>query len=196
MFSWLDSVLVVIFVISMISGYFKGFARIGIGAAATFFGILFAIAFYGVVGGYFQPYVSSPGIAHFLGFVAILIITSLAGSLLGRLTARVFKSVGLGWLDRLLGMGVGALRAMLVAIAIVMALVSFTPNPPARSVVESRFAPYVLDSARVLVSIAPRELRDGFFRSYGKIKENWERALRDGRRVLDNPRDTPRAQQQ
>lgn len=193
MFGWLDAVLAVIFVVSMLSGYFKGFARLGIGAAVTFFGILFAIAFYGVVGSFFQPYVSAPGIAHFLGFVAILIAASLTGTLLGRLMAKVFRSVGLGWLDRLLGMGVGALRALLVAIAIVMALVSFTPNPPAKSVVDSALAPYVIDSARVLVSIAPRELRDGFFRSYDKIKENWQRALRDGSKVLASP---PRAQHQ
>jgi membrane protein required for colicin V production len=188
MFGWLDAVLAVIFAVSMISGYFKGFARLGIGAAATFFGILFAIAFYGVVGSYFQPYVAAPGIAHFLGFVSILIAASLTGTLLGRLMASVFRSVGLGWLDRLLGMGVGALRALLVAIAMVMALMSFTPNPPAKSVVDSVLAPYVIDSARVLVSIAPRELRDGFFRSYDKIKENWERALRDGSKVLASPR--------
>ena len=192
MFGWLDAVLTVIFVVSMISGYMRGFARLGIGAAVTFLGILFAIAFYGVVGSFFLPYVSAPGIAHFLGFVTILIAASLGGSLLGRLMSRVFKSIGLGWLDRLLGMGVGAVRALLIAVAIVMALVSFTPNPPAKSVVESSLAPYVLDAARVLVAIAPRELRDGFFRSYENIKDKWEHALRDGSKVLD----TPRAQHQ
>jgi membrane protein required for colicin V production len=192
MLNWLDIVLLILFAISMISGFLKGFARIGIGAAVTFFGILFAIAFFGVVGSYFQPYVSSLGVANFLGFVIILVGSSLGGTVLGSLAAKFFRSVGLGWLDRLLGVGVGALRGLLVAIAIVMALVAFTPRPPAKSVVESSIAPYVIDSAKVLVSIAPKDLREGFFQSYDKIKAAWARALRDGSGMWE----APRAQQQ
>jgi len=188
MLNWLDIVLLAIFAISMISGFLKGFARLGISAAATFFGMLFAIAFFGVVGSFFQPYVSSLGVANFLGFVLILLTCSLAGTIAGRLASQVFRSAGLGWLDRVLGIGVGGLRAMLIAIAIVMALVSFTPRPPARSVVESSIAPYVIDAARVLVSIAPKDLREGFFESYDKIKAAWARALKEGTGLLDAPR--------
>lgn len=185
MFNWLDLVLLTIFAISILSGFAKGFARVGIGAAAAFFGILFAIAFYGVVGAVFQPYVSSLGVANFAGFLTILIGVSLAGSLLSRLASRFFKAVGLGWLDRLLGAGLGAIRALIIAVAIVMAIVAFTPRPPARSVMESSVAPYVLDGARVLVAIAPSELRDGFVHSYEKIKAAWRQALRDGRASLN-----------
>jgi membrane protein required for colicin V production len=187
MFNWLDLVLLTIFAVSMLSGFVKGFARVGIGAAAAFFGILFAIAFYGVVGSFFQPYVSSLGVANFAGFLTILIAVSAAGSLLSRLAARFFRAVGLGWLDRLLGAGLGAVRAVIVSVAIVMAIVAFTPRPPARSVVESAVAPYVLDSARVLVSIAPRELKEGFLDSYEKIKTAWRRALRDGGTAFNQP---------
>lgn len=184
MFGWLDIVLLIIFIASMASGFWRGFARIGIGAAATFFGILFAIAFHGNVGGYFTEYVSSRGIASFLGFIIILVAMTLLGSLLGRFVAYAFKQAGLGWLDRTLGAGAGFLRALLIAIAIVMALVAFTPNPPAKSVVNSKIAPYVLDAARVLVSIAPREMSDGFLRSYDSIKDRWKGALQEGSKVL------------
>jgi len=191
MFNWLDLVLLTIFAISMLSGFVKGFARVGIGAAAAFFGILFAIAFYGVAGAYFQPYVSSLGVANFAGFLVILIAVSLAGSLLSRLTARFFQAVGLGWLDRLLGAGLGAVRALILAVALVMAIVAFTPRPPAQSVVESAVAPYVLDGGRVLVAIAPRELRDGFLHSYEKIKDSWTRALREGGAAFNKPLHKP-----
>lgn len=193
MFGWLDIVLFIIFVASMASGFWKGFARIGIGAAATFFGILFAIAFHGTVGAYFAEYVASRGIASFLGFIIILVGMSLLGSLLGRFVAYAFQQAGLGWLDRTLGAGAGFLRALLVAIAIVMALVAFTPDPPARSVVHSRIAPYVLDAARVLVSIAPREMSDSFLKSYDSIKDRWNQALHEGSRVLGS-RVKPEAQ--
>ena len=187
MFNWLDIVLLAVFAVSMLSGFMKGFARVGIGAAASFFGILFAIAFYSSAGSLFQPYVSSLGVANFIGFLVILAAVSVCGSILSRLASKAFKAVGLGWLDRVLGAGLGALRALIIAVALVMAIVAFTPTPPAQSVVESAVAPYVLDSARVLVSIAPRELRDGFLHSYEKIKGTWQRALRGGREALNKP---------
>jgi membrane protein required for colicin V production len=187
MFNWLDIVLLTVFAISMLSGLAKGFARVGIGAAATFFGILFAIAFYSSAGSFVQPYVSSLGVANFVGFILILAFVSAVGSILSRLVSRAFKAVGLGWLDRLLGAGLGAIRALIIAVALVMAIVAFTPNPPAKSVVQSSVAPYVLDTARVLVAIAPQELRDGFLHSYEKIKDTWHRALRDGREAFNKP---------
>jgi membrane protein required for colicin V production len=183
--NWLDIVILVIFAISVGSGAWKGFARIGIGAAATVLGILLAMWFYGTVGSIFLPYVAARQIANFIGFMAILVIVSAAGSLLGRLLAFVFKKIGLGWLDRLLGAAIGFVRALLVAIALVMILVAFTIKPPARSVVESQLAPYVLDAARVLAAIAPHEISDGFTKGYQKIRERWAQAVKTGGRLLE-----------
>ena len=101
MLGWLDILLLVIFIASMASGFWKGFARLGIGAAATFFGILFAIAFHGTVGAYFAEYVSSRGIASFLGFIIILVGMSLLVWVIvknrqGKLSAEYFTPVEIG----------------------------------------------------------------------------------------------------
>ncbi|MGH9657185.1 MAG: hypothetical protein ACRD96_01510, partial [Bryobacteraceae bacterium] len=69
----------------------------------------------------------------------------------------------------------------LASIDIVLALVAFGPGhkdgEPPRDVVESRFAPYLLDAAHVLVAIAPRELKDGFAQRYQRVKTIWKDAL-------------------
>jgi hypothetical protein len=63
--------------------------------------------------------------------------------------------------------------------------VAFTIKPPARSVVESQLAPYVLDAARVLAAIAPHEISDGFTKGYQKIRERWAQAVKTGGRLLE-----------
>lgn len=183
--NWLDVALLAIFAISIGNGAWRGFARIGIGAVATVLGILLATWFYGVVGSFFLPYVAAKQIANFIGFVSILVIVSAIGSLVGRLAAALFKKVGLGWLDRVLGAGIGFMRALLIAIALVMTLVAFAMKPPSRSVVESQLAPYVLDAAKVLAAIAPHEVSDAFTKGYAQIRERWGKALKQGGKILE-----------
>lgn len=164
----------------------KGFTRIVTGVAATIASILLGLWFYGIVGAYFEPYVASKGISNFIGFAVIVMVISAAGSLAGRLLFTIAKKSGLGWLDRLLGGAIGFVRALLVAIALVAGLVAFTPKPPPQSVVDSRIAPYILDAAKVLVAIAPREWRDGFFKSYDQIQERWKKALSEGSKAIES----------
>jgi hypothetical protein len=58
-----------------------------------------------------------------------------------------------------------------------MAMMAFSRHPPPPAVVESRLAPYVIDAARVMSKLAPRELRDGVAASYEKIKRAWKQAV-------------------
>jgi membrane protein required for colicin V production len=106
----------------------------------------------------------------------------------GWLLSRFMRNVGLSWMDRLLGAGFGVLRGLLFATALVMILMAFTPGPvtgaPPRSVVSSRFAPYVLEAARVVVAMAPHEVKTGFRDSYDRVKEMWQNAIRKGVRDL------------
>lgn len=175
--NWLDIVFLLIFVISMASGAMKGLTRIVLGLAATLLGIVLAVWFYASVGAYFLPYVSSETIANFCGFVTILLGTSLVGSLVSKLVAYFFQAVGLGWLDRMLGAGFGFLRATLLAMGLLVALVSFAPKPPSSAVLNSRAAPYILEAARLVIAIAPAEISGQFHTSYEEIRARWKKAL-------------------
>lgn len=175
--NWLDILLLLIFAVSMVSGAMKGLSRIILGLAATLLGIVLAVWFYASVGAYFLPYVSSETIANFCGFVSILLGVSLAGSLISKVVAYFFQAVGLGWLDRLLGAGFGFLRATLLAMGLLVALVSFTPKPPSSAVLQSRAAPYILEAARLVIAIAPAEISGQFDASYQEIRARWKKAL-------------------
>jgi membrane protein required for colicin V production len=178
--NWLDVVLAIILVSSIVAGFRRGFARVGVGLAATLVGLILGTWFYGSAGAFLLPYVSYRGLANLIGFLLIFLGTLLAGSLAGWFLAKMLKWAGLGWLDRLMGAAFGLLRGVLIGIGLVMALLAFTAKPPPQSVVGSRLAPYMIDAARVLAYIAPRELRDGFQASYERVKKIWGDAMQKG----------------
>ncbi len=182
--NWLDIVLALILLLSIAAGVQRGLARVGVGLAATLVGLVLGIWFYGSAGSFLLPYVSYRGLANFFGFLILFFGTLLAGAGLGWLLAKMLKWAGLGWLDRLGGAAFGLLRGVLISIALVMALLAFAPKPPPKSVVESRLAPYVVDAARVLAFLAPRELRDGVEASYERVKKVWSEAVQKGVRGL------------
>jgi hypothetical protein len=86
-----------------------------------------------------------------------------------------------------LGTGFGLLRGLLFAIAIVMAVMAFSRgDKPPEAIVNSRIAPYIVDAARMVVAMAPHELKEGYRRTYGQVKSAWSDALEKGIRKLPN----------
>lgn len=154
----------------------KGFARVGIGFAAAIAGVLLGFWFYGIAAGFVSPHLTSKMASNVIGFFTIFVLVILAGALVGRLVALIFRWAGLTWLDRLLGAAFGALRGVIIAVAVIVALMSFSVDPPPLAVVRSKIAPYVIEAADVLVRLAPRELKMAFERSYNSVKKVWGEA--------------------
>ena len=172
--NWLDIVLILMVGLSLIGGFAAGFARVGIGFASAIAGVLLGIWFYGTAGSFLQPYVSTKAVADFLGFLIVFVACLIAGALVGRVLAALFKWAGLSWFNRALGGAFGLARGLLAGVALVLALVAFSPNPPPKAIVESQYASYFMEAANVCTALAPRELKDAFYSSYGKVKEIWE----------------------
>jgi membrane protein required for colicin V production len=176
--NWLDVLLGLILAGSIVGGFMQGFARVGVGLAMTVVAVLFSVWTYGVAGGIFGEYLKSRTLANLLGFLLTFILVMAAGSLVGWLLAKIFKWTGLGWLDRTLGALFGVLRGLVIAIALVMAIMAFAPEPPPQAITGSRLAPYVLGAADVIAFISPREVRDGFNKSYETLRKLWNEAVK------------------
>lgn len=185
--NWLDIVLLVILAASMFTSLRKGLSREIIGLVATILAIVLGIWFYGIAGAWFEPHLSSRAAAHFAGFVVVFGGVLLLGVAVSAVVGRFLKATGLSIFDHVLGAVFGLARGVLIGIALIMGIMAFSTsgNPPA-SVVESRTAPYVVDAARLIASIAPHELREGFRKSYAQVKSAWEKTLEDGIRKLPN----------
>jgi len=171
--NWIDILLVLVIGFSILSGFTAGFARVGVGFIATLLGIFLGFWCYGIAAAYVLDYVSSRAIANLIGFFVIFIAVVLVGAVVGQLLAKLFKWIGLTWLDRLLGAGFGFVRGVVIAVALVTVLLAFAPSPPPRSVLDSKLMPYTLDASNILAALTPREVKDDFRDTKEKVKKAW-----------------------
>ena len=181
--NWLDWVLLLLLAFSIILSFRKGFSRELIELISVIVALFCGLWFYGSAGAFLEPYVSSKGIAHFCGFLIVFIGVLIAGGLIGMLFSRLVKAAGLTFFDRVLGAGFGAVRGLLMSVALIVAIVAFTPSTgdaAPNAVVHSRLAPYVIDTAHLFASIAPRELKDSFRKHYGQVKSIWQDTIKNG----------------
>jgi membrane protein required for colicin V production len=171
--NWIDWVLVLVIASSVLAGVSAGFARVGVGFAAMIVGMFCGFWFYGIVAAYVIDYVSLRAIANLIGFFVILAVVLIIGAVVGQILAKLFKWVGLSWLDRLLGGVFGMARGFLIAAAMTTVLLAFAPSPPPPSVVDSKLLPYVINVSDVLAALTPREIKDSFYATKDKVRASW-----------------------
>jgi membrane protein required for colicin V production len=168
--NWVDWMIVGFLAISVIGGFAEGFVRIAIGFAALIFGFLFASWFHGVAGGWVEPYIHTKAVANLLGFLIIFIGILVLGALIAAVINRVFKIVGLSWLDRLIGGAFGAVRGVLVLAIAALLLSAFFPKSLPAATSQSQLAPYVFSASKLLSAITPYEIKNGFEQSYQDLR--------------------------
>jgi membrane protein required for colicin V production len=185
--NWLDFVLALILIASGVAGLRRGFSRQIIGLISGVLALLLGIWFYGTVGFYLLPYASSRTLANAGGFAVVFCGVLLLGALVSFAVGRFVAVTGLSIVDHLLGAGFGLLRGLLFAIAIILGVMAFSRgDKPPEAIVHSRMAPYIVDAARMVVSMAPHDLKEGFRRTYAQVKSAWSEALEKGIHTLPN----------
>ncbi len=186
--NWLDYLLLFILAMSIIEGLRRGMARIVIGLIFAILGVLFGLWFYGYFGGFLAPYVSSKPLTNFLGFVFVFVAFVALGGLLGAGCAKLFRWVGLSWADRLAGGAAGILHGAVVGVVLVLVLMAFPFKPTKDVVGGSRFAPYLIDAAGVVSSMAPRELQDGYDKACDEARQLWVEAMKRKKQLDEEKR--------
>ncbi len=176
--NWLDAVLLIILAVSILTSYRKGFSREIIGLVTVVIALLFGLWFYGLAGTLVAPYVNAPTTANFVGFVLVFVGVLVLGGVVSYVVGRFLRVTGLSFFDHVLGAAFGLVRGTLIAVALIMGIVAFSPAGRApESVVNSHIAPYVADGARVFVAMAPHDLKEGFRSTYAQVKAAWKSAV-------------------
>ena len=172
--NWLDYVLIVILAFSIQGSVRRGFVREFISIGAAIAALILGMWFYGTAGSLVRPFVSSDRAANFLGFVIVVIVVLIAGAVVGAIVRRFVKAVGLSFFDRLLGAGFGLLRGAIVCIALLTAYMAFGHTANSKTapdaVIHSQIAPYLIEASRVMVDVAPMELKRSFSEEYERVK--------------------------
>jgi membrane protein required for colicin V production len=176
--NWFDLLLLVILAASVLTSFRKGFSREVISLATVIVALICGVWFYGTAGALFVPYVSSPGVAHLAGFFLVFLGVLLLGAVVSAIVGRFLKVTGLSFFDHILGAGFGLARGVLIAVALITGVMAFSPaGQPPSAVVHSRIAPYAVDGARAVASVAPYELKEGFRKTYAEVKSAWGKAV-------------------
>lgn len=183
--SLLDLLLAVIVGASVVTGWWAGFARVGIGFIATITGLLFGFWFYGIPAEWFHRHIHSVTLSNLLGFFTVLCVFNIAGALLGKLLSKLFKWTGLSWLDRLMGGAFGFARGALIAVGFVAVLMAFTPRPLPNWMVDSALLPYAIDASDVCASLAPKSIKGAFRESMDDIRKAWDEQLKKKKKKTD-----------
>jgi membrane protein required for colicin V production len=169
--NWLDVVLLLVILASVLSGLRTGFVRVVIHLVATVCGLLAGFWCYGIAAGELQPWIHNPVTANLVGFTLIFLGVMFVGSLLGMILANIFRWIGLGWLDHLMGGAAGVVRGALLVAVVVAAIVAFTPGPTPGFLAESKVLPYATQISTAIAEFAPRELKDGFAAQMERLKQ-------------------------
>lgn len=113
--NWIDAVIIVILILSVITGFINGFVKEVASLAALVLGIWGAIRFSAFTAGLLYDYFDMTG--QYVGIVAFVITFSLIVVLIhfiGIIADKIVTSVSLGFINRLLGMAFGLLKTILI----------------------------------------------------------------------------------
>jgi membrane protein required for colicin V production len=172
--NWFDIVLLLMILVSAITGFRTGFARVVIGLVATVAGVLAGFWCYQVVAGQLIGWTHlNPRLANVFGFVIVFVIVVIFGSLLATVLARLFRWMGLSWFDHLLGGVAGFVRGVVVIAALADIVVAFAPSPVPSFLQGSRVLPYASELGIAIAQLAPRELKDAFNQQMENLKQLW-----------------------
>ena len=175
--NWLDIVLGLLILVSLVSSARKGLSREIIGLIAGLAALACGSIFYRHAAAYIEPYVSSHWAASLGGFLIIFFGVVIAGAFLSGIVRAFLNTIGLSPLDRLLGATFGFARGVAIAAAIVIGIATFLPGAragePPDAVVHSRLAPMLIDLSHLAAAVAPEDLRQSFEKRYEQWKAGW-----------------------
>jgi membrane protein required for colicin V production len=100
--------------------------------------------------------IHNSAVAEAIAFLLVALSVMIIAGVVGRILNRTAHSIGLGWLDRLVGAVFGFLKGCVVVTLGVMVLAAFFPH--CRWLDHSQLAPYFLSAAHTTTAVTPSEL--------------------------------------
>jgi len=123
-----DFVVIGIVALSVLVGLMRGMVKEVLSLAAWVLAFVAAKSFASTAAGVMPDFISNPALRYLAGFIAIFIVVMALAMLLSMLLSESLKALGLGAMDRILGMAFGFLRGMVI-VTILVLLAGLTQLP-------------------------------------------------------------------
>ena len=170
--NWIDLVIVVILILSMVSGFINGLIREVASLAALILGIWGAIKFSSFTAAKLYDYFDMSG--HYFGIIAFLVTFGIIVVIIhfvGLIADKIVDAAALGFINRLLGIVFGLIKTVLIMsvfFVILNAIDARKPFLPRKTIEQSVFFNTISDIAPAIFPIIGE---GGFNRSFDRFKK-------------------------
>jgi len=170
--NWLDALIVVVLILSLVSGFINGLVKEVASLAALIIGIWGAIKFSSFTAAKLYDYFDMTG--HWVGVIAFLVTFGLIVVIIhfiGIMADKIVNAASLGFVNRVLGIVFGLLKAVLIMSVFFVVLNAIDvrrPFLPKKTIEESRFYNPISDIAPAIFPIIGE---GGFNRSFDRFKK-------------------------
>lgn len=152
--NWLDIVILVIIVISVLTGLKVGIIRALLSVAGVIVGVILAGRYYAAFAGHLT-FISQPSLAKIVAFAIILIVVMVIAAVLAWLIKWAVSAMMLGWVNRLGGAVLGFVLGAVFCGALLTIWVKF--GGISGTVNESVLAALLLDGFPMVLGLLPSE---------------------------------------
>jgi membrane protein required for colicin V production len=173
--NWLDAIIVVILILSLVTGFINGLVKEVASLAALILGIWGAIRFSTFTAEKLYDYFDMTG--RYVGVIAFLItfgIIVVIIHFIGILADKVVSAASLGFINRILGIVFGLIKSMLIMSVFFVVLNAINARRqflPKKTIEESKFYNPISDIAPAIFPIIGE---GGFYRSFDRFKKKPE----------------------
>jgi len=144
--NWADYVIIGVISISVVISLVRGFVREAFSVATWIIAIFTAMYFYHPLADLLIGFIDTPSARTIIAFTGLFLLVILFGGFSTRMLSNVVDNTGLGGVNRLLGMGFGFVRGILiVGLLILLAGHTAIPQDPwyKQATLISKFDPVV-----------------------------------------------------
>jgi membrane protein required for colicin V production len=153
--SWIDAVIVIIFLYFIITAFSAGFIRETIGTTAAILGVVLAGLFYDEVRDSLLSSIDNQTTASVVGFLIIFVGITVAGQVLAMLVHPAITVLQLGIVDQLLGAMFGAAKAFVIVEVLLILFVTYPRYDLDKKIDDSEFATIMLNGSAPVLKILP-----------------------------------------
>ncbi len=123
-----DWAVVIIMVSAVMAGMAQGFFRSVCSLGGLVLGLAVASWNYGRLAQIFLPLFRVSAVANTIAFLLIALLVMALIGFIGNLLAKAFRTIGLGWLDRIAGAIFGFFQGVVLVIVFILVIVAFFPQ--------------------------------------------------------------------